>query len=102
MRELRPDEARVYEYLERIQPEAVNGPDPIGILIQNHRAAADRLDALEAALKGARDTLERIPEGVRGNHDAAINRALRRADKVLDAALPTAEDVRGLFAEKTP
>lgn len=46
-------------------------------------------DAHIAALKGARDALDAIPQGRRGNHDAKINRALRRIDEALN---PKKED----------
>jgi hypothetical protein len=39
--------------------------------------------ALATALKGCRDAIDRVPEGVRGNHDSKLNRALRRADAAL-------------------
>lgn len=41
------------------------------------------MQELISALKGCRDALDAIPEGIRGVHDHKINRALRRADKAL-------------------
>lgn len=39
---------------------------------------------LISALKGCRDALDAIPEGICGAHDHKINRALRRADAALE------------------
>lgn len=41
------------------------------------------MQKLISALKGCRDALDAIPEGIRGVHDHKINRALRRADEAL-------------------
>ena len=50
----------------------------------NNDALAAQAPKLLAALRGCRDALHDIPEGRRGNHDSQINRALRRADAVID------------------
>jgi len=52
----------------------------------------DAAPDLLRALKGARDALDAIPEGRRGNHDAAINRALRRADEAIAKATGQTQD----------
>lgn len=41
------------------------------------------MQKLISALKGCRDALDAIPEGIRGVHDHKINRALHRADAAL-------------------
>lgn len=38
---------------------------------------------LVSALRGCRDALAAIPEGIPGAHDHAINRAIRRAEEAL-------------------
>ena len=45
--------------------------------------AESNLPPLIAAARGARDVLLEIPEGRRGNHDASINRAIRRLEEAL-------------------
>ncbi len=39
-----------------------------------------------AALKGARDAIDAIPEGIRGVHDSLLNRQLRRIDEAIARA----------------
>ncbi len=39
-----------------------------------------------AALKGARDAIDAIPEGIRGVHDSLLNRQLRRIDEAIAKA----------------
>lgn len=54
---------------------------------------------LISALKGCRDALDAIPEGIRGVHDHKINRALRRADAALKAIgvkMPTKNNLYAL------
>ncbi len=55
------------------------------VMEANARLMASAPDLL-AACDGARQCLERIPEGVRGNHDSDINRQLRRLDAAIAKA----------------